>query len=251
MVDARIDYSNLPSYMEYLESSYDVIEELNTKPIMGVLPNLSREQYPKLLKFYLDKDITAFCFDFNGRTPDYLTLRPILRYLKKEKVLERTIIYGINAKVGRILKNAPVVPSRDFIAFGLGLDVLGGSHIRPRIPKAFFEKMKLAINRQQQNKKRIFIKFDYGYYQTSTKKELDALYPGDTRIKLVNIIDDARKTWQNLFNMEQQAIEGAEIRKRLNELTPNDTILNYIKEKSQIIKEIRHLELGAKSISKE
>jgi hypothetical protein len=106
IIESRIDESNFSSYIDYLESSYNVIEELNTKPIMGGLPNLSRELYPKLLKFLLDKNITAFCFDFNGRTPDHLILRPILRYLNKEKILHRTLIYGINTKVGRILKKA-------------------------------------------------------------------------------------------------------------------------------------------------
>jgi hypothetical protein len=250
MVEARIDESNFSSYIKYLETSYNVIEELNTKPIMGALPNLSRELYPKLLKFLLDKDIIAFYFDFNGRTPDHLMLRPILRYLNKEKILRRTLIYGINPKVGRSLKNATIVLSKDFIAFGFGLDVLGESHIRPKFPKIFFEKMKMAIHQQQQNKKRIFIKSDYGYYQTNMQ-ELESVYPDDTRIMLTNIIRDPRKTWQKLFNMEQQALEASEIRKRLGELKSNDTILDYIKDKSQVVKEIKQLELSVKGVSNE
>jgi hypothetical protein len=49
--------------------------------------------------------------------------------------------------------------------------------------------------------------------------------------------------------MEQQAIEASEIRMRLGELKSNETILEYIREKSQIQKEIKHLVLGPKSIS--
>jgi len=97
LIEVRIDDSNFTRFIRYIESSCDVIEELNQKPIMGALPSLPREQYPKL-EFYLDKDITTFYFDFNGSTPDHLKLRPILRYLKKKKVLERTFIYGINCK---------------------------------------------------------------------------------------------------------------------------------------------------------
>jgi hypothetical protein len=48
--------------------------------------------------------------------------------------------------------------------------------------------------------------------------------------------------------MEQQAIEASEIRKRLNELKTKDTISDYIKDKSQVTKEIKHLELSVKSI---
>ena len=52
--------------------------------------------------------------------------------------------------------------------------------------------MKMPIHQQQQSKKRIFIKSDYGYYQTNMKNELDSVYPDDTRITLANIIRDPR-----------------------------------------------------------
>jgi hypothetical protein len=51
--------------------------------------------------------------------------------------------------------------------------------------------------------------------------------------------------------MEQQAIEAGEIRKRLGELDLSETILDYVKEKTQILKEMKHLQYGPKSISKE
>jgi hypothetical protein len=250
MVDLRIDDSNFSSYMNYLDLTYDIINEINQKPIMGALPNLPREAYSKLLEFYLNRGITAFYFDFNGQTPDHLKLRPILRYLNKRKVLSQTLIYGINTKSGRALKNANVIPSKDFIAYGFGLDVLGESHVRPRLPKAFFEKMKMAINQQQENKKRIFIKADYGYYQ-ARHDALDQIYPDDTHIPLLKIINDPRNTWQKLFNMEQQALEAGEIRRRLNELKPNETVLDYVKNKTQVTNELKHLESGPKGISSE
>ena len=105
--------------------------------------------------------------------------------------------------------------------------------------------MKMAIYQQQQNKKRIFIKSDYGYYQTNMKG-LDSVYPDDTRIRLTNIITNPRKTWQKLFNMEQQALEATEIRKRLNELKSSDTLLEYVKDKTQVVKEVKHLQLASK-----
>ncbi|MEM3143915.1 MAG: hypothetical protein QXW91_04750, partial [Candidatus Nitrosotenuis sp.] len=80
-------------------------------------------------------------------------------------------------------------------------------------------------------------------------KDLEQVYPSDTKISLDKIINDTQKTWQNLFNMEQQAIEAAKIRKRLGELKSSETILDYIKEKAQIQKEIKHLQLGPKSLA--
>jgi hypothetical protein len=249
LVDAKIDESNFPSYLTFVKYCYSVIEEMNQKPIMGILPNIPRELYPKLLDYYLDKDIHAFCFDFNGQTPDHLKLRPILRHLNTKKVLEKTLIYGVNAKPGRALKNTEIIPSKDFIAYGFGLDALGESHIGMKLPKAFLEKMKQAINKQQENKKRIFIKSDYGYYRTNKKSDVASIYPTDTKISIDSILNDTQKTFQKLFNMEQQAIEASEIRKRLGELKSKETILDYIREKSQIQKEIKHLESGPKSIS--
>ena len=46
--------------------------------------------------------------------------------------------------------------------------------------------------------------------------------------------------------MEQRAIEASEIRKILGEIKPSETVLDYIKEKVQIQKEIKHLESGQK-----
>lgn len=169
--------------------------------------------------------------------------------MNSKKILDKTLIYGVNAKPGRVLKNTIVIPSKDFVAYGFGLDVLGESHIGLKRPKEFFEKMKKAIDAQQQNKKRIFIKSDYGYYKTNSKSDVESIYPKDTTIKLEKILTDDQKVFQKLFNMEQQAIEAGEIRKRLGELDSKETILNYIKKKSQIQKEIKHLESGPKSIS--
>jgi len=43
IIDARIDSSNFSKYLGCLELCYETIEELNSKPIMGMLPNLPRE----------------------------------------------------------------------------------------------------------------------------------------------------------------------------------------------------------------
>ena len=250
LIDAKIDGSNFQKYLTCLEQCYNTIEEHNNKPIMGMLPNMPRELYPKLLEFYHKKQISAFCFDFNGHTPDHLKLRPAMRYLNTKKILSKTLIYGVNAKPGRVLKNTNVIPSKDFIAYGFGLDILGESHVPPKLPKKFFEKMKNAVNMQQENKKRIFIKSDYGYYKTDADNISD-VYPSDTKIKLDNIMHKPQQTLEKLFNMEQQSIEIGKIRKRLNTLDENETVLTYIKRKTRIKKEVKHLESGPKYISQQ
>jgi hypothetical protein len=61
MLDIKIDNSNFLVFLEYAKSCLDIIEELNDKPLMGYLPNLPREQYPKLLDFYASKQKHNFC----------------------------------------------------------------------------------------------------------------------------------------------------------------------------------------------
>lgn len=248
IIDVKIDDSNFSEYLEHLQLCHDTIEELNNKPIMGVLPNLPRELYPKILDFYLDKQISSFCFDFDGSTPNHLKLRPIMRYFNTKKILDDVLIHGINARPGKILKNTNVIPSKDFIAYGFGLDILGERHVSPKLPKEFFENMKKAVNQQQGNKKRIFIKSDYGYYKTDIREDISERYPNDTKIKLDDILHESQQIWQDLFNMEQQSIETGRIRVMLNSMDRNDTILDYLKEKTQIKNELKHLESGPKNI---
>ena len=251
IVDVKIDSSNFSKYLEYLEQCHNTIEEHNNKPIMGMLPNMSRELYPKLLEFYHKKQISAFCFDFNGHTPDHLKLRPVMRYLNTKKILNKALIYGVNAKSGRALKNTDVIPSKDFIAYGFGLDILGESHVPSRRPKEYFEKMRRAVNMQQENKKRIFLKSDYGYHKTNSRNDISDIYPNDTMIKLDSMLHDSQQTLHKLFNMEQQSIEAGKIRKMLNTLDENETVLTYIKRKAQIKKELKRLESGPRGISQQ
>lgn len=251
MIDKKIEISNFSKYLDCLRSCYNTIEELNNKPIMGTLPNLPAILYPKLLEFYIERQISAFCFDFSGGTPHHLKLRPVMRYLKTNGLLDKTLIYGINAKPGKALKNTNIIPSKDFIAYGFGLDILGENHVGLKLPREALEKMKKAIGEQQANKKRIFIKSNYGYYKTSIEKEISNLYPSDTGIKLHDILDDSSQTQQKLFNMEQQSLEAGKIRERLNSLDGNETILTYIEKKAQIKSELKHFETASKSISQQ
>ena len=202
------------------------------------------------LDYYIDQNINTFCFDFNGKTPDPLKLRPVLRYLKQKKILDVSLIYGLNSKPGRLLKNTNIIPSKDFIAYGFGLDVLGGTHSAPKLPKEFFEKMKKAIAKNQSNKKRLFIKKDYGYYKIDKKSEIEKVFPDDTSVSLAKIFSDNNKVWQQLFNMEQQAIEAGEIRRRLGELGQNESVVEYIKTKNQIQKEVKSILTAHKAMVK-
>lgn len=247
MIECRIDGSNFGKYLECMQACYDTIEELNGKPIMGVLPTVPREMYPKLLEFYLERQVSAFCFDFEGSTPSILKLRPILRHLNSKKILDSVLVYGINAKPGHALKNSSVIPAKDFISYGFGLDILGENHVPPRIPRVLGEKLRRAADRQKRNKKRLFIKSDYGYYKTDTRDGISPLYPKQTKIRLDDIFDGPAE-WQSLFNMEQQSLEAGALRNRLNSPDGGETVMSYVGDKAQIRGEIGALKRGRKSV---
>lgn len=249
LLNIKINKNNFPAYVEYLQSCYDTIEEWNSKPIMGMLPRLPRELYPKLLEFYLKKQISSFCFDFDGQTPDHLKLRPIMRYLNGKKLLDQTLMYGINAKPGKALRNANVIPSKDFFAYGFGLDILGESHIGLKLPRDIIKKLEKAISNQQDNKKRLFSRVDYGYHKTIGGEEIFSSYPNDTTIKLDDILNDNQTVIQRLFNMEQQSLEARKIKSGLNTLDTNETILTYIGEKEYVKKELGRFKLATKDMS--
>lgn len=249
LLSTKIDNSNFSDYLTYLQSCYNTIEELNSKPIMGTLPRLPRELYPKLLEFYLKNQISSFCFDFDGQTPDHLKLRPIMRYLNTEKILDKTLIYGINAKPGKALKNTNIIPSKDFIAYGFGLDVLGENHTGAKFSREYLKKLREAIANQQENKKRVFMRSDYGYYKTADGAEILSSYPSDTAIKLDDMLHDTQPTLQKLFNMEQQSLEAKKIRASLNTLDLNETILTYVGKKEQIKKDMGRFHMAAKAVS--
>ncbi|MFH0970176.1 MAG: hypothetical protein V1776_01815 [Candidatus Diapherotrites archaeon] len=241
LLDVKISDTTFDRYTDFVKRSYESIEKLNKKPIMGALPHVSRELHRKLIDFYHKIGLTSFYIDFDGQMPTELRTRPIRTQLNDLKILDKSLIYGINAKPGHTLKNQNIVPAKDFLSFGYGVDILGESHVRMKAPKIVFEKMKQAIENQQVNKRRIFFKSDYGYYKTNKKNDLAEIFPNDTGIKLDDILNDNFKTAQKLFNMEQQGIEAAKIKKRLNELDKNETILDYLKGKKYIQSELKLL----------
>lgn len=251
IIDVKLDDSNFSKYTDYIQKCYNVIEELNTKPIMGMIPRTTPVQQRKLIDFYLEKQVTAFCFDYNGRTPDQLMCRVVLRYLNSKKKLDKTLIYGINSKPGRMFKNSNVIPSKDFLAYGYGVDILGENHIGIKLPKQTMKNSKLPKNKKQINKKRIFMKLNYWYYKTDTKDQVADVYPNDTRVKLDDILGEKQRKLEKLFNMEQQSLEANKIKKRLESLDRNETILTYIEKKIHVKSEMKHLRSIQKYMSQQ
>ncbi len=242
IVNVKIDDKNFQQYLNYIKEAYTLISRQNHKPIMGTIQMMPRDLLPKVLDYYLSVGINAVCIDFNGQTPDHLKMRPILTHLGGKNALENSLLYLLNTKYGRAQKNVPVLPAKDFVAYGYGADILGCSHTFPKLPKSIWDRLNMLSEKEKRKKnaKRIFIKKDYGYHTVGSRNELEAIYPKETAVRFERVLDSSQNDAKKLFNMEQQAIEATEIRKRLNSLDKKESILDYILTKEQAKKEIGH-----------
>lgn len=218
-------------YKTFLEESLEIIETLNNKPIMGIVPPV-QFFISDIVEFYAKKDIDTFVFDFDGKTPlsMHQTIRSFMRSLKHHELLENSFIHSINANQGRFNKDANVVGAKDILSFGLGFDSMGERHKPLKGPKDFFEKLK---NRED-NKLRLFNKEDYGYYKLSAN-EIGEIYPIDSIIEMESFANKNfdMKFLQKSFNSEQIGLESI----RLREIINDQEALYYLSNKTQVKKE--------------
>ena len=231
-IGKRIDSEEkFEKYKKFLEESLEIIDTLNHKPIMGIVPPV-QFYIKEIVELYAKKGIDAFVFDFDGKTPlsMHQTIRSFMRSLKEHDLLENSFIHSINTNQGRFNKEVNVVGAKDILSFGLGFDSMGERHKPLKGPKEFFEKLK---NRED-NKLRLFNKEDYGYYRLGIG-ELEEIYPGDSIIKkesFINENSDLRNLQKN-FNMEQIGLETIRLRDIINNQEPKE----YLSHKTQVKKE--------------
>ena len=224
------NYSKFAKVKKYLNDAIEVIEQLNSKPIMGYVPDY-RYYFGELIKIYADKGINTFYFDAHLSNPITLqgSLRAFMRELNKQGILEKSFIHLINPGIGRGIKDSPLIPAKDILGFGFGIDSLGDKHMRPVLNKAVLENMK----KNPDNRSRLFSKKSYSYIKTSEKDEIQEFYPNDSGIDVSEFLISGKpdSKIQNAFNVEQLALESTNLR---NQISQSKSILKYIDKKSNI-----------------
>lgn len=220
------------SYKNYLNSAIGIIEQLNKKPIMGVIPKVAPKQIEDLFDFYQKKGINSFSLDLAGSNPIRASLRifRILKTLNKMKLLDQTYLHGHNVGM-RVNKIADVIPAKDILGFGLGLNSLGEKHTKFTPNRSFIEYVKT----NPQNKFRLFDKENYGYWKDVSTTQLSQMWPNDSGLNMQMFRSPTRATnlkLQKIFNAEQLALESHHLGAILNEET--DKSLGYVKNKKYI-----------------
>ena len=218
---------------KYLKDSIETIGQLNNKPIMGYVPDY-RYYFEPLVNLYADNGINTFYFDAHLSNPITMqaSLRALMREMNKRGILEKSFIYMINPGYGRGIRDNNVIPAKDILGFGLGIDGLGDRHMRPVFSKEVITKMQ----KNPDNRSRLFDKDTYGYLKTSEKEEIKAFYPDDSSVGMSEFMTSGKPDpkIQNAFNAEQLALESTRLRDNITDSWP---ILEYLDKNPNLKKD--------------
>jgi hypothetical protein len=153
------------------------------------------------------------------------------------KRLENSFFYGININQGRFIHNKTVVNAKDILAFGFGLDAMGKRH-RVKFPsqemRAKLGAKWIPLDRKE-NKARLFIKNEYGYYKIQNLNEIKE-YPIDSQIPMSAFTHSASlespevKHREKVFNMEQLGLEAFALRQIIQKENP----VEYLGHKTHV-----------------
>jgi hypothetical protein len=236
-VARKININNFDEFKGYLSTTYDQIMIRNKKRILGYLPTTAPFFTEKLIDFYLDKGINGYYIDFDGTmvTSHLTMMNAIKRKLAERGYNEKNFLYYSNVSYGKAINDQNVLSARDLLAFGHGLDCLGGIHMGQKRNKNFYEwlkKQKTAAS----NTVRLLNKEDYGYYRLNSEDTvLENIFPEDSSISIDEIdgANQARiKRIASIINLEQQSIESGNLERLVGE-DPDKTI-NYFEEKEMV-----------------
>ncbi len=228
------DTTNNPSdeefqeYLNFLDLYIQVIRKRNNKDILGILPLiLAPSKIRSLIKFYIERKIYHFYFDFNARMYQGIDSHFTNFQIELEEhgqEFEKTFIYSINGSAGKFTKDEQIMGAKDILTSGVGIDSVGKLHvggggknekiIDPRV------KMKML-----QNRVRLFNKTDYGYYKLSGKMPFKVDKTSISADKLINVKSDKDLIYSKLFNAEQLSKESRKLQE-------------YIAEKNQPLEKI-------------
>lgn len=160
----------------------DAVEDLGiTKPVMGVIPPISEDCTIALLDMYSERDLNAYCVDFNRRSPmaqfqiDEI-VNPLMGILTTYGNRESSLIYSVNARNSRSGIDGRRTPDRMY-SYTLGFDVVGDNHISPNWPEEVFEKIAQETE-DEEIKLRLFDADDLSVAEVPVS-ELDSFIPDE------------------------------------------------------------------------
>lgn len=232
-VAAALTLDTADMFFKYVQNCIDSIEVWNHKPIMGYLPiGVIQPVLVKLLDLYLDHGINAYYLDYNlanlaGSSTNITALK---RELAKRGYSENHCFYVLNMKYGKEQKENPVLPARDFLGFGFGLDCMGNSHRSPCFPPDFARKMVPSPK-----KIRVLNREEYGYYRVDVANlATEVHYPADSPIEINAVLSAPSQAGKERLveqvNLHEQTAECITLQQVVSEKI--DHTYDYFESKS-------------------
>lgn len=225
------DGTNDPAYKSLRKSIENVLDAVDRRapatPVMGVLPMLGWDYIEDLLDLYERRNVRAFCLDFNRRkitaANQVAVLRPLMKSISTRGIEDKVLTYGINLHPGSKDDAMGFRSAADFASFGLGLDILGGRHVPPKMPSHVFEDGETA---KDEITFRLFDKTD-GCYREISLANLPSVFPDDSALDASHIVrrcqnspKNAKFRLQKLVNCEQKSLAGKEIQSEFGSGNP-------------------------------
>lgn len=245
----NLNDKNFKNYLDYLQESIDIINTLNDKPIIGIIPRIGYNYIEDIINLYLKNEILAYAIDLRNATitSNHQLLRNILRFIKNAEIFDDCFIYIQNPNKGRQTKKLPIVFAKDILSIGFGVDCFGVNHIPLKAPPEYYEK----IENSGERKLRLFIKNDYGYHNYYEDKDLNVNFPNDSYLSFNSLRENENKSYIiKIFNMEQLGLETLNIQNYIK----NQDVDKYLKSKSYVkeedIKKMKKVKEDTESKSK-
>jgi len=232
-VAAALELDKAGLFIQYIQNCIESIEVWNHKPIMGYLPiGVIQPVLEKLINLYLDNGINAYYLDYNlgnlaGSSTNITALK---RELAKRGYSENHCFYVLNMKYGKEQKENPVLPARDFLGFGLGLDSIGNSHRGQPLPPDYARKIIPSPK-----KIRVLNRNEYGYYRVDVANIANEThYPTDSPVPLNNILSTishaGKERLVQQVNLHEQTAECITLQQVVSEKV--DHTYDYFQSKS-------------------
>lgn len=213
-----------PAYQSLKRSISRFLQSANEHcpqtPVMGLIPRLGWEYIEDLLELYEKHGVRAYAFDFDRHKVTAATqvamVQPLMRNIAARGLEEQVLFYALNPASGRVDQNLGLRPAADMAAVGLGFDVIGGQHVRPKLPEEAFEQMES----EEENSDPEFRLFDReGWiYRDIPLSELEGEFPSKSGFSPQEVIEASRSSpnngryrLQNLVNSEQRALAARDL----------------------------------------
>jgi hypothetical protein len=241
MTGDNLNIDNFHNFLQYIDTCYEKIQIRNKKKILGYIPTAATYFVRKIVNHYLDKGINAFYIDFNGTMIS--SHSEMINLLKRELAIrgyeENNFLHFINVNYGKGIRDKTVLPARDLLGFGYGLDSLGGVHLAPKRNEKYYQWLKEQKD-VERNSRRLLNRRDYGYYRFDSlgDKDLRDVYPNDALVPLTAMHTDTRTRLDNyirIVNLQQQCKEANTLTEIVSE--NQDRTLDYFKTKKHLVDE--------------